>query len=256
MKYLFGDTDLAARRLAVLAETFEATSAQFLRAAAPGRCELAVDLGSGPGYTTHLVAETVVCERAVGLDTSEHFVDLAERTATDKVRFLLHDATRLPWPVGPCDLIYARYLLAHLPDAEALVAGWTTQLRAAGRLLLEEVDSIETRHPVFREYLSISEAMLSDGGSDLYVGRRLAAMDAPGGASKPFSRVAPLTVTNRLAAQMFVMNFRTWRHNAFVKANYPPAAIGDLERRLGALAAAPTNRTDIEWRLRQVAFEA
>ena len=52
MTYAFGDTDLAARRLALLAETFAESSRAFMREAAGGRLRMAADLGCGPGYST------------------------------------------------------------------------------------------------------------------------------------------------------------------------------------------------------------
>ena len=48
-KYLFGDTDLAARRLKVLAEVFAASSETFISEAADCNPRLVVDLGCGPG---------------------------------------------------------------------------------------------------------------------------------------------------------------------------------------------------------------
>ena len=72
--YTFGDTDLAARRLALVAETFAGTSAAFMREFVTTRPQLAADLGCGPGYTTHLLADTLKPDRTVGLDNSENFL--------------------------------------------------------------------------------------------------------------------------------------------------------------------------------------
>jgi len=254
-KYLFGDTDLAARRLKVLAGAFAPSSKAFLGEAADCRPRVAADLGCGPGYTTHLLADALECEQAVGLDNSEHFIRLAEQRATDKVSFRLHDVTGAPFPIGPCDLIYVRFLLTHQPDPATLIARWASQLSAGGRLLLEEVDSIHIKVGVFAEYIEIVETMLADAGRDLYVGPRLDAMPTPDGLVRHWSRVAHVPVTDNVAAKMFSMNIRTWKHNAFVRKNYPPASIRKLEKNLTDLAARPTNETGIEWRLRQLVYE-
>ena len=254
-KYLFGDTQLAARRLEVFADAFAASSKAFLSEAATSRPRLAVDLGCGPGYTTHMLADALGCAQAVGLDNSEHFVRLAAKTATDKVSFHLHDVTRVPLPVGPCDVIYARFLLTHQSGPERAIARWATQLCPGGRLLLEEVDSIHIKVPVFTEYIEVVEAMLADAGHDLYVGPKLDALPTPAGLVRRSSRVACASVTNDLAAKMFSMNIQTWKHNAFVWENYSPETIRQLEENLIDLAAEPTNETGIEWRLRQLVYE-
>ena len=254
-QYLFGDSDLAARRLKVLAGAFAATSRAFVADAAPGKLHLATDLGCGAGCTTHLLADVLECEQVVGLDNSEHFISLAERTATARVIFRLHDITEVSFPDGPCDLIYARFLLTHQSCPEALIAKWATQLSSGRRLLLEETDSIETKIPVFAEYIGIAEAMLADAGRDLYVGSGLDAMATPPGLVRRSSQVARVPITNALAAKMFSMNIQTWKHNAFVQENYSSAAIRVLEENLISLAASPADETDIEWRLRQIVFE-
>ena len=81
--YAFGDSDLAARRLARLAETFEGSSAAFVRRSVDSRPRLAVDLGCGPGYSTHLIANTLNPERTVGLDNSESFLAHARATTSE-----------------------------------------------------------------------------------------------------------------------------------------------------------------------------
>jgi len=253
--YLFGDSDLAARRLGVLADAFASSSRAFVSAAAGRRLRLGVDLGCGPGYTTHLLADATDCQRVVGLDNSAHFIGLAARTTTANVSFRFHDVTTVPFPDGRSDVIYARFLLTHLPDPEALIAKWATQLRPGGRLLVEETESIHTTEAVFATYLTIVEAMLNDRGHDLYVGRRLAVMQAPDASMTCNALTARVPVTNDLAARMFSMNIRTWKDNSFVQEHCSPASIQALEAGLADLAATPTEEKGIEWELRQLVLE-
>lgn len=144
MRYAFGDSDLAARRLQLLGEVFAPSTRAFLQASVSREPSLVVDLGCGPGYTTHFLAETLPCGRAVGLDHSDHFISLAQQTATQRVSFQAHDVTQVPFPTGPADLLYCRFLLTHLRDPEAVVARWTDQLRPGGLLLMEEAESRRT----------------------------------------------------------------------------------------------------------------
>jgi hypothetical protein len=97
--------------------------------------------------------------------------------------------------------------------------------------------------------------MLAETKHDLYVGTRLNAMNPASDLVRCSTRVVSVTVTNNRAAKMFSMNLHTWKHNVFVKKNYPAAAIRRLEKNLNDLAATPTNARDIEWRLRQLVYE-
>jgi trans-aconitate methyltransferase len=75
--YTFGDSEVAARRLELLAQAFAASSSEFLNRAVTGRPRLAVDLGCGPGYSTAFLSDALDCDRVVGLDNSERFIALA-----------------------------------------------------------------------------------------------------------------------------------------------------------------------------------
>ena len=168
--YLFGDSDEATRRLEVVAEVFAGSTAAFLHDSVDFRPKSAVDLGCGPGFSTHLLAETLECERAIGLDNSENFIGIADKTSTETVSFLLYDVTTVPFPVGPADVLFCRLLLTHLSQPLDLLHEWGTQLRPGGLLLVEEVGWIRASSPLFGDYLEIVEAMLADQGSHLYVG--------------------------------------------------------------------------------------
>jgi ubiquinone/menaquinone biosynthesis C-methylase UbiE len=202
-----------------------------------------------------MLADALEYGRVVGLDNSEHFIGLAEKTATDDVSFRLHDVTRVPFPVGPCHLIYARFLLTHQVSPETLIAKWAAQLCPGGRLLLEEVDSIDISVAVFAEYMEIVEAMLAEAGQELCVGARLDAMPTPAGLVRTIGRIAHVPVRNDLAAKMFSMNIQTWKHNPFVQQNCSPESIRKLAENLTDLAAKPTSEKGIEWQLRQLVYE-
>src|SRR6266508_3249975 len=155
MPYAFGDSDSATRRLELVHDVFSATTRPFLAEQVVRAPELAVDLGCGTGLSTHFLAEVTSAGHAAGLDSSARFIELARESATNRVQFFTHDVTSTPFPVVAADLLYCRLLLTHLPDPAAALAGWATQLRPGGRLLIDEVDSIETKHNVLRRYLEL-----------------------------------------------------------------------------------------------------
>jgi trans-aconitate 2-methyltransferase len=253
--YLFNDTMLAARRLELLARVYSDSTDAFLRDAVGSRkVKVAIDLGCGPGFTTQQLYDRLRPDQIIGLDNSEHFIALARSRESPRIGFALHDATKTPFPDGPSDLIYARYLLAHLKNIPDLVASWATQLRPEGFILSEEVEWIETSRPEFRRYLQIVAAMLKSQGTELYIGPALDRIELPS-LRKRLTRVHRLRVTNRDAASMFSMNIPNWKSQAFIGRNYAAEEIKQLERNLNRIAEKDSDESEIEWGLRQIAWE-
>jgi trans-aconitate 2-methyltransferase len=255
VRYTFGDSDIAARRLKIVAEVFAASSTAFLGEAVTRPPRLAADLGCGPGFSTHLVADVLQCGHTVGLDNSESFLSLAQKTESESVSFRLYDVTHAPPPTPPCDLIYCRFLLTHLSAPEDVVAIWANQLRPGGLFLMDEVEVIRTDHPVFVAYLGIVEAMLQDQSSELYIGPVLSRLSDTDRARRRASHVRHLPVSNRDAARMFSLNIQCWKHEPFVRASYSPEQIGRLEADLKSVAEGPDDRVEIEWDLRQLVLQ-
>src|SRR5688500_11612077 len=133
MRYLFGDSDLAARRLEIVHAAFASASRALLQEVVGQGIDLAIDLGCGPGVCTQFLAAVTGCKQAVGLDRSDRFIALARARVIERVQFRVHDVTVIPFPVGPADLLYSRLLLTHLREPEALLGRWASQLRDGGR---------------------------------------------------------------------------------------------------------------------------
>ena len=215
---------------------------------------LALVLGCGTGYTTHLLADTIQCERVVGLDNSDHFLSLAPQTQTDRVSFQLQDIVGAPFPVGPTDLLFCRFLLTHLAAPQAEVVGWGKQLRTKGLLLMEETERIDTTNPVFATYIDIIEAMLTQQSNTLYVGPVLNDLRDTAHLKRQMSRVRPLPVSTQNAATMFYLNMQLWRHQPYIQERYPTAAIDRLEEDLLNLTKQSGGGIEIECGMRQLAF--
>jgi trans-aconitate 2-methyltransferase len=255
MAYLFRDTDLAAHRLQVLAEVFAPASRAFLQDAVATPPQFALDLGCGPGCTTHLLAETTQCERAMGLDSSAHFITLAQDALAEHVSFLHHDVTQVPFPTGPSDLIFCRMLLTHLRNPQDVIERWATQLRPQGLLLLEEVEWIKTEHTLFQTYLGIVNAMLGQQANKLYIGSTLDQQQTSAALKRRISRVYHLSVSTKQAATMFSMNIPAWKNQPFIQEHYSANTIEALEQSLQELAETSTDKGEIEWGMRQIAYE-
>lgn len=255
MAYLFKDSERAARRLEILADVFAPASRAFLQDAVKTSPQLLVDLGCGPGYTTRLLAETTHCVRAVGIDSSENFIELARQAALPHTTFLQHDVTQVPFPIAKGDLLYCRMLLTHLRDPYTVVERWGTQLQPGGLLLLEEVESIQSENQLFSAYLAIVAATLKHQANMLYIGSSLDKQAVGAGLARRLSRVYKLPVTTRQAASMFYPNIQTWKANPFVRQNYDEGMIEQMERDLHALTQAPPRSGEIEWSMRQIVYQ-
>lgn len=254
MPYLFGDSDLAARRLYVLAEVYAASTQAFLRDAVRYAPRAAVDLGCGPGYSTHLLAQTLPCERLTGLENSPHFLALAQQTATARVTFAQHDATLVPFPVTDSDLVFSRLLLTHLQDPQPILVRWATQLQPRGLLLVEEVEWIHTQNPLFTQYLGIVQALQETRANHPYLGPLLEQLPNLPRLQRRFSRVSPVPVASRQAATMFFLNMQSWRQQPFIQATYPPAMLDRMADALHQVMQEGHDTSDITWGMRQLAY--
>lgn len=256
MAYLFSDTDRAARRLKVLEEVFALSTRPFIEDVVSSSPDIALDLGCGPGYTTHLLADTTGCVQAIGLDNSAHFIALANSDATEHTRFLRHDVTQVPFPVGPADLIFCRMLLTHLQDPQSVIERWSTQLQGNGLLLLEEVEWIRTERPLFRMYLDLVAAMLGQQANELYIGSLLDKQSIRNGLlRRRLSRVYQLSVSTAQAATMFYLNVQAWKNHPFVQEHYEAHVIDTMENDLQELSINSTAHGEILWGMRQIAYE-
>ncbi len=255
MAYLFKDTDRAAQRLRVLAEVFAPSSRTFMEDVVDTVPQIAVDLGCGPGYTTQLLADTTHAIRTIGLDSSAHFLALASQRATERLSFMRHDVTQVPFPTGLSDLISCRMLLTHLQDPLSVIEHWTTQLRPRGLLLLEEVEWIQTAHPLFRSYLNIVATMLEQQANQLYIGPLLDKLQIGNELRRSLSRVFHLPVATARAATMFYLNVQSWKNQPFIQTQYTVHMIDQMEQDLQVLAETSTSEGEIVWGMHQIAYE-
>jgi trans-aconitate 2-methyltransferase len=248
-RYTYGDSALAAERLGLVARMFEPTTRAFLATAAPEASPLAVDLGCGPGYTTRLLHATTGARATVGLDRSAAFVALAGRDEPEGVSFAVHDVTRVPFPTGPADVVYARLLLAHLTGVEEVVHRWSTILTIGGRLLADDLESLDAPEPAFRTYLDeVAIAVVRAEGGDLFVGPRLHRMLDPPGCARVHDALASFSPPASLTARVFGMNLAV----LVERGETPPRP--DLASALEAIASGARDARPATWRVRQLAW--
>jgi trans-aconitate 2-methyltransferase len=243
-RYTYGDTALAAERLGLVARLFDPTSSAFVRAA--GRSGVGLDLGCGPGHTVAMVADAAGTHPTIGVERSEAFARIA-RAAGHRV--VVADALG-PLPARGADLVYARLLLAHLPDPVAAVGRWSTALAHGGRVLVDDLESIDTEEPAFRSYLDdVALAVIRAQGGALFVGPVLHAADDPAGLVRVHDEEAAFTPAVEASARVFAMNLAVLVDRGEI------APRPELADALEAIAAGGRRAEPVRWRVRQLAWE-
>jgi trans-aconitate 2-methyltransferase len=243
-RYTYGDSVLAAERLGLVARLFDPTSSAFVRSA--GRPGVALDLGCGPGHSIGMVADAAGTEPTIGVERSEPFARIARAGGRPVV---IADALA-PLPARAVDLLYARLLLAHLPDPVATVGEWSAVLGPGGRILVDDLESIDTDEPAFRSYLDdVALAVIRAQGGALLVGPVLHAADDPPGLVRRHDEVAAFTPPAGDSARVFAMNL------AVLVDRREVAPRPDLAGALEAIASGAASAAPVRWRVRQIAWE-
>ena len=238
-RYTFGVDEPAVRRLALVASAYEPTSRAFLARHKPPDIDVAIDLGCGPGFSTQLLGDVCSPTSLIGLDSSPEFLANA-RARLPTARFQNHDVTATPLPGTPASVIYARLLLAHLPDPPATAERWKAALTARGVLLIEDLEGIEAPPGPLRTYDELSAEVVRVGGGLMYAGPELARL---GG------HCTSVTVPAALAATIYLFNVRRWL--ADPRPPVPQAQLKELEEGLGAIAH-DDGPEQVSWIVRQL----
>ncbi|WP_327004947.1 methyltransferase domain-containing protein [Dactylosporangium sp. NBC_01737] len=111
--------------------------AEAFRRWAPADTTTVLDLGSGTGRFTPILAEACKPCQVYGVEPSHGMRTAAERDATHPaVRYLDGSATAIPLPDGSCDLVLLFLVLQHVTDRPAAAAEIRRVLRPGGRLLV------------------------------------------------------------------------------------------------------------------------
>jgi SAM-dependent methyltransferase len=226
---------VASRRLDVLASVFGPTSIALLGdlPSSPARARTVLDLGCGPGHTTAMLAGLFDGAVVTGIDASDAFVDEATSASAARCRYQVADVTDVSLPGAPADVIYARFLVVHLPDPHGAMAGWARQLAPGGFLVVEEPERIETDDGDFGRYLELAAVVVEARGGDLYAGRLLTTAVPPVAATElVFVRSTSLDVPAGRAATIFSLNLDTWRDDPAVTAVIGPGEVAALADRL------------------------
>jgi trans-aconitate 2-methyltransferase len=240
MAYTFGDNHEASRRLRRLGEVYEPETRDLLNAVRSVYCdrsfELGLDLGCGPGWSTHLIEATLNPKRLVGLEASEAYV-VEARSNQPQLEFIQHDVLTIPFPVDNADFIFCRFLLTHLPSPHAAIESWAHAARSGAILAIHETEALHSTHPAFFRYYEMVAQMQKHYGQELNVGALLNDAFTDTNWCLIRSESVVLEKSARDMAQLHVTNLRTWGGNDFAVHAFDRCEIDQLESELGSIAS-------------------
>lgn len=190
-EYIHGNSPEEQHRLSLLNDMLNEPCLQELNLQ---RGERVLDLGSGLGQFTRLIARTVGSKgQVVGIERDRHQILQAQRLAemseeSQSVEFRKGDALDLPlrgleW--GRFDVAHARFLLEHVPRPALVIAQMVRAVRPGGRVFVSDDDHDNFRpwpeppgfHALWHAYVRSYDRL----GNDPYVGRRLVSLLHDGG---------------------------------------------------------------------------
>jgi SAM-dependent methyltransferase len=252
-RYTFGDGAVAADRLALLAATYEPSSARLLRMCASLAPQRAIDLGCGPGYSTRLLHAVVAPAATVGIDSSPEHVARARAAAPPGIEYAVHDVTVAPLPgAAPPDLLYCRFLLTHLRDPARVLRRWAAAAARRASLLVEETAEMSSPHPAFRLYYRLVGALQRHYGQELAIGRSVDGALVGSDWHVEIDVVRELSLPARRMALLHRLNLATWRHDPFARATFPARQLDELAAALDAIASGADAAPDVRHTMRQL----
>ncbi|MEO9875669.1 MAG: methyltransferase domain-containing protein [Anderseniella sp.] len=185
-EYIHGSSPEEQHRLSLLNDILNEPCIRELNLQ-PG--EKVLDLGSGLGQFTRLIAQTVGSKgHVVGIERDRHQILQAQRLADSSkesklVEFRKGDALELPlseaeW--GTFDVAHARFLLEHVPRPDLVIEQMVRSVRPGGKVFVSDDDHDNFRPwpepagfpAIWRAYVRTYEKL----GNDPYVGRKLVSL--------------------------------------------------------------------------------
>jgi SAM-dependent methyltransferase len=172
-----------AERLRLLARVTWPTTEPLLRRAGLGPGLRCLDVGCGLGAVTLEMARSVGSGgQALGFDTDEAALRFARDEAARQwlpATFRAGSALALAEDAAH-DLVFARFLLSHLPDPAVAARGLVRAARPGGVVVVEDTDFAghfsHPACPAFDRYVAVYREVVRRGGGDACVGPRLPAL--------------------------------------------------------------------------------
>jgi ubiquinone/menaquinone biosynthesis C-methylase UbiE len=202
---------LGRNRLAVLTRVLQPTTERLFEQVGLRPGSTVIDVGCGGGHVSFALAKRVGPQGHVtGVDFDEEKIALAraeaEAQGISNVRFLAADVTAR-WAAGTVDFVYARFILTHLADPQALLRLGYVALKPGGTIAVEDVDIAghfsSPESAAFDKTIALYMELSRRRGGNSIIGRRFwkkrdFAMWEPRSSSRSRERAMPRKSPNHL----------------------------------------------------------
>jgi SAM-dependent methyltransferase len=234
-----------APRLNVLAAALAPSTSALLDRLGSMKGLAVIDAACGGGDVTVELARRVGASGCViGIDADpgklEAAAALVGGPGSENCYFLEADVTT-PWPLEDADIVYARFILTHLPEPEKLLVNAWDALQPGGIMVVEDIDAEGCFwHPASEAVAKLRTLYTSVTrlkGCDPCIGRRLDTLlescgyrDVQSALVHPYGRQGP-------AKQAVVMTFHAIAESVLAAGLLPEPALEALLRDVDAYAA-------------------
>jgi SAM-dependent methyltransferase len=138
-RYVIRGGEVGRDRLRVLSGVLGVSTAALLDRVGMPRDATCLDVGCGGGDVTAMLAARAPSGRVVGTDRDAVTIDLARIGSAPNVEFRVEDIADTIASGTRYDVVYARFLLSHLPDAAGWVGALAEIVAPGGALVVEDV---------------------------------------------------------------------------------------------------------------------
>jgi trans-aconitate 2-methyltransferase len=230
--YTFGDSDLAARRLASLAAVYRTSSERFITHCCDAPPERAIDLGCGPGHSTELLSSVTGAKLTIGVDSSEQHLSRARASAPPNIEYVQHDLRSGVVPVAKAQLVFERFLLTHLAEPAQRLAEFAELLAPGGTLLVQETSSLESDDPTLSRYYELVGAFQAHYRQTLYIGRELPQLAERANLRSVRFEQDCFEPSAATMAELHALNLRTWGRDPAAISLFGSDTLSELELEL------------------------
>ncbi len=169
-----------------------------------------LDLGSGPGITTMLLARHFPDSRVIGVEPEEELrtsaLSMVRKQNLDRCVFQEGSGQAIPLPDQVIDFAYARLLFQHIPDPMDCLGEMMRVTRPGGIVCVLDVDDGTIFiHPEAPEWEGVEKRVAraqAQFGGDRHVGRKLLSYMQETGFSRVRVDIVPVT-TQLLGSKTF-----------------------------------------------------